>query len=318
MLIKEIAKNSYIDRSFFALGTINYIKVFGYEDKSLIDQAVEKVLEIDDMMSAFKRHSDVSRLSHNAGYRFVKINNETLKLLKHSIKFSKMSCGAFDITIRPLVELWGIGKKQNYIPSESEIENTKGLVNYNDILIDEDSFFASLKNPGQAVDLGSIAKGYAADEVRKILLNNGITNGLINLGGNIITIGNRPDGKPWQIGIQNPLAPTGQYLGILSVTDKTIVTSGSNERFFIKNGIRYHHILDPRTGRPAQSSLLSVTAVCDSSTDADALTTALFVLGLENGMHLLKKLKAQAIFITEDLGIITTDGLNEEFLTIKL
>jgi thiamine biosynthesis lipoprotein len=171
----------------------------------------------------------------------------------------------------------------------------------------------ALKKTGQSLDLGGIAKGYAADEVRHILTKNGVKSAMINLGGNIVAIGRRPDGKPWQIGIQNPLQPTGIYLGVISAEDKTVVTSGCNERFFMKDGVRYHHIIDPRTGKPAQSGLLSVTAVCKNSAEADALTTALFILGQEKGLKLLKKFKAEAIFVKEDLSVFATPGLAKCF-----
>lgn len=311
MLTMKKFQKEYIDRNFYSLGTVNYIKIYDCEDEELIDAAVKRVLEIDDFMSAFKPHSYVSKLNYNSGREYVDLSPDTLKLLNRSIEFSRMSRGAFDITIRPLIELWGIGKKQNYIPCEQEIKNVMKLINYNDLLIDNENCRAALRCPGQAIDLGSIAKGYAADEVKRILISSNVKSALINLGGNILTIGGRPDGKPWQIGIQNPLAATGQFVGVLSVKDKTVVTSGSNERFFIKDNVRYHHILDPRTGKPANTSFLSVTAVCDSSTDADALTTSLFILGPQLGQSMLEKLNAEAVFITENLDVIVTDGLRE-------
>jgi len=314
-LQKKIA-TKYIDRCFNALGTVNYIKIYNCENEEIIDLAVNRVFEIEQMMSAFKENSDIGRINRNSGNGLTEVHQDTLKLLNRAAEFSKMSSGAFDVTIRPLVELWGIGKKQNFIPEKHEISKVKKLVNYNDILLDNAGSSAALKHPGQAVDLGGIAKGYAADEVRRILNENNIVNALINLGGNIVTMGTRPDGTPWQVGVQNPLAPTGKYAGTLGLSDKTIVTSGSNERFFIKDGIRYHHIIDPRTGKPAQSSLLSVTAVCDCSMDADALTTALFILGIERGLELLEKLQAQAVFITESHKIIITAGLRENFKVI--
>ncbi|HEX9063303.1 MAG TPA: FAD:protein FMN transferase [Clostridia bacterium] len=313
MLTMKKSQKEYIDRSFYSLGTVNHIRIYGCEDEELIDAAVKRVLEIDDFMSAFKPYSYVSRLNYNSGREYVNINTDTLTLLNRSVEFSRMSRGAFDITIRPLIELWGIGKKQNYIPCEQELKSIMKLINYNDLLIDNENCHAALRCPGQAIDLGGIAKGYAADEVKRILISCNVKSALINLGGNILTIGGRPDGKPWQIGVQNPLAVTGQFAGILSIKDKTVVTSGSNEKFFIKDNVRYHHILDPRTGKPANTSYLSVTAVCDSSTDADALTTSLFILGPQLGQAMLKKLNAEAIFITENLDVIVTDGLRENF-----
>ncbi len=311
MLKKQTYKT--VDKVFFALGTINYIKIFDIEKEDAIEKAIERVTEIDNRMSAFKTESDISKLSRNSGKGLRIVHQDTFQLIQKAIELSDISDGVFDITIRPLAELWGINKKGSFIPSESEIQKALHLVDYHGIQLDPKLLSAALKNPGQALDLGGIAKGFAADEVKQILVESGVQSALINLGGNVITIGSRPDGQPWQIGIQNPIAPTGQYLGVLSITNKTVVTSGSNERFFIKDGIRYHHILDPRTGKPAQNSLLSVTAVCACSTDADALTTALFILGPQKSMPLLNKVKAEAIFVTDDLTVTVTNGLLRHF-----
>jgi thiamine biosynthesis lipoprotein len=298
------------EKTFPALGTINYIKIYGgREPERILQEAADRISQIESRMSAFLPDSDISRLRKNAGNGFVKISKETFRLIKTAVEFGELTDGAFDVTIRPLVELWGIGKKGNFIPSPEEIRQALRMVNYKDIELDEENCAAALKYPGQSVDLGSIAKGYAADEIKRILLENGVQSAMVNLGGNVVVVGTRPDGQPWKIGIQNPLAPTGEYLGVLSVTDKTVVTSGSNERFFIKDGVRYHHILDPRTGAPGQSSLLSVTVVCESSTHADALTTALFLRGRDESAELLEKTGAEAIFIDTNLSVTATGNL---------
>jgi len=311
--LNENQMKSNSERIFYALGTLNQIKIFDRLDEQLLDIAVQRVLEIETLMSAFKTDSDVSKINQNAGKGFVSIQAETYRLIKRSLAFSKMSDGAFDITVRPLVELWGIGKKKNYIPTEEELICTGKLVDYRKLILDKNNHRAALRDNGQAIDLGGIAKGYAAEEIKRIFAENKVKSALINLGGNIVAIGSQPDGKVWKIGIQNPCAPTGKYFGFLSIIDKTIVTSGINERFFMKDGIRYHHILDPRTGMPASNKILSVTVICDCSTDADALTTTLFVIGAEHGMELVKKLKTEAIFVTESLDIIASIGLKDKF-----
>jgi len=313
--MKNQKKKSHekIDKTFFALGTVNTIMLNQCGNFEIIEKAVQRVYEIDDRMSAFKYESDVSKISRNAGRGFQKVNKETFYLIEKAVKFGDLSYGTFDITMRPMIELWGINKKEDYIPSDSEIQETLKLVNYKDILLDNKDYSVALKNQGQSIDLGGIAKGYAADEVKRILLENGIESAIINLGGNVVTIGEKLPGHEWRVGIQNPLSPTGEYLGVLSATNKTVVTSGSNERFFVKDGIRYHHILDPRTGSPAQSELLSATAICSSSTDADAITTALFILGPQNSIELLKKLEVETIFVTKDLSIIVSNGLVGNF-----
>lgn len=302
-----------IDKQFYGLGTVNYIKVYDCPDENILQLAVNRVNEIEARMSAFLSDSDISRINQYAGSELVPIHPETMELLKNAMRYAELSGGAFDITVRPLVELWGIGKKNNYIPSEQKILQTLKLVNAKDLIINQELGLAGLKNSGQKIDLGGIAKGYAADEVKRILHENNIKNALINLGGNVLTMGHRPDEEQWKIGVQNPLSPTGNYLGVLNVSEKTIVTSGSNERFFIKDGIRYHHILDPRSGKPTQTGLLSVTVVSDTSLEADVITTALFVMGLEKGIAFLREFAADAIFITENLGIYLTEGIVNQF-----
>lgn len=311
--LREVPEKKYIEKSFFALGTLNIIRIFDRSDVGLFDLCVQRVLQIDDLMSAFKPQSDIAKLNQNAGAGFIEVHDETFSLFRRSLMFSEISDGAFDITVRPLTELWGIGKKGDHIPTEGEIKSILKSVDYKKLMLDERTHSAALKEAGQAVDLGGIAKGYAAEEVKKILLRHDVKCALINLGGNILTIGTGHNGLPWMIGIQNPIAPTGQHLGVLNIVDKTIVTSGSNERFFIKDGIRYHHILDPRTGFPAQTGLLSVTAICDCSTDADALTTSIFVLGPEHGLALAAKFNAEVVFVTENYEVIASNGLKDTF-----
>jgi len=313
MKIKKINTQDTIDKTFFALGTVNTIMLNHCGNFEIIEKAIQRVYEIDDIMSAFKFDSDISKISRKAGIGLQKVHKETFDLIKKAIEYGELSDGAFDITMRPMIELWGINQKENYIPSDFEIQETLKLVNYKDIQLDEKNYSVALKSPGQSLDLGGIAKGYAADEVKRILLENGIKSAIINLGGNVVTIGEKLPGQEWRVGIQNPLSPTGEYLGALSATNKTIVTSGSNERFFIKDGVRYHHILDPRTGSPAQSELLSATAICSSSTDADAITTALFILGPQNSIPLLRQLEVETIFVMKDLSIIVSNGLVGNF-----
>jgi FAD:protein FMN transferase len=299
--------------TFSALGTKNRIFVDEGGKESALQKAVERITEIENRMSAFVPDSDLSLLRNRAGNGWQRVHFDTFHLIRKGLEFGALSGGAFDITVRPLVELWGINRKQDFVPDESEIEKALALVNYREVHMEPDLSSICLERSGQALDLGGIAKGYAADEVKRILLENRIRSALINLGGNVVAVGDRADGSPWRIGIQNPLAPTGEILGSLSVSDQTVVTSGCNERFFLRNGIRYHHLLDPRTGRPAQNSLLSVTVVSPSSLNADALTTALFILGQKSSEKLLKEVGAQAVFCTNDQKVTVTKGMKGNF-----
>lgn len=311
-LMKEVTHKKY-EKTFLALGTINTITAFGTNGEEAINTAYKRVVEIDNRMSAFKENSDIMKINNSAGIKEQRINDDTFKVLKRALEFSKMSKGAFDVTIRPLTALWKIGIKENFVPNENEINKKLKLVNYEDLILNNKEKSAYLKNKGQAVDLGGIAKGYAADEVKRILLQYEIENALINLGGNILTIGYNLSGAPWQIGIQNPFDARGQYVGTVTVTNKTIVTSGSNEQFFIKDGVRYHHIINPHTGYQSTNGLLSVTVLCESSIDADAVTTAIFVQNIDESIALLKNIGAEAIFIMENKNIFITEGLRANF-----
>lgn len=306
--------NKDIEFKFYSLGTLNVIRLYGCENESVTDVILKRMEEIDDHMSAFKELSDISQINLHSGNSFVPVHKDTWEVLNRALWYYRNTNGAFDITIRPLTKLWNINKNNNYISTENLIRSAKEKVNASKLILDSVSVSAKLDIPNGDIDLGGIAKGYAADEVKRIAIEYGISSGLINLGGNIVTFGRKPDKSQWKVGIQHPLAPRGEYLGIITAEDKTIVTSGSYEKFFIKDKIRYHHILDPRTGYPADSNLLSVTAVCDKSIDADALTTSLFVLGFEEGKELLNKIGAEAIFISDNMDIKITNGLIDNFI----
>lgn len=313
------------EKTFIAMGTVNALTVFCKDTCAHFDQAegalkkaAAKVNELEDRLSVFKEGSDISRVNRSAGIRPQKVCRETFELLLRAKNFSALSGGAFDITTRPLSNLWNFGKKDCQTAEQKEVKKAMRLVNYRDLILDESNLTAFLHRTEQSVDLGGIAKGYAADEVKRILRECGIKSALINLGGNIVTLGTRPDGEDWHIGIQNPLAERGQFIGTIPVREGTVVTSGSNERFYMKNGIRYHHILDPRTGCPVQNGLLSVTVLCENSADADALTTALFVLGPEKSDPLLRATGAQAAFITEKLDLFMTGDMMRQFEPAEL
>lgn len=304
--------NKNVIKIFRALGTVNSIYISECADKTAVDLAAERVLEIDDRMSMFKSDSDVALINSSPG-SMVRVHEDTIELLRKSLAFSNLSKGAFDITAAPLTGLWKEAIRNEKMPDLSEIKKFKKLTGYEDLTIDERNCGVMLRRKGQKIDLGGIAKGYAADEVKRILSEHEIRNAMINLGGNIIALGTSPSRDDWAIGIQDPFKRTGVFLGTLTLTDETAVTSGSNEQYFIKNGLRYHHIIDPRTGIPADTDILSVTVVGECSADMDGLSTAVFVMGVEKGMELVNKYKAQAIFVGADGSVYITEKLKNRF-----
>lgn len=310
----SINKDNPYEATGFGMGTVISQKVYGANSKKAANEAFEKIKFLEELMTINAPGGDINKLNNNAGKGYTELSPETISALKSALEISNLSRGAFDITVAPIVKLWGIGTETPKIPSTDEIGELLPLIDYKNVLIDEKKSLASLGRQGQMVDLGGIAKGYAGDAVIEIYKKNSIRSALINLGGNVAVLGSRPDGSPWSIGIQNPRGANGSYIGTIKVSDKSVVTSGDYERYFEKDGKRYHHIFDPKTGKPAVSELMSVTIVADSCTDADVLSTAAFVLGLDKGMQLIKHYgHAGAIFITADKKIYITEGLEKLF-----
>ena len=308
----EVKRNSY------SLGTIINLRAYGNKAQKAIDEAIEKLNDIDDKMSAFKEHSEISKINSKAGTSSEEIvSKDTYFVVKNAVEYSEILEGTFDPTIRPLVKLWSIGTKEEIIPEKLKLEEIRKLVNYRDVLLNENKNSIMLKQKQQALDVGGIAKGFAADEVRDIFYKHNIKSALIDLGGNIFALGSKEDGTPWRVGIQNPFKPRGEYVGILSVKNKSVVTSGNYEKYFMKDGQRFHHIIDPKTGYPSQSRIISATIISDNSIDGDGLSTGIYILGIDKATKIIEAIDGiEAIFITEDKKIYKTSGVNKEILII--
>ena len=301
-----------LSSAFDALGTGNSIRVFAYEDRVVAGEALmhaeERVRALHEKLSVFQPESELSLLNAAAGCGSVPVGEDTMLLLAESKRYSRLSGGAFSITTRPLSALWEIHARCGSVPARAEVEHSLSLVNDEDILLDEANGTARLQRFGQSVDLGGIAKGYAADEVRRILLAGGVTSALINLGGTVISIG-----EERRIGVQHPDRFTGAAMGRILLKDKCAVTSGDYERYYELDGVRYHHIVDPRTGYPSQADLRSITLIGESALSLDALSTAVFVLGALDGAALIREAGAEAVFVTRALDVFCTEGLRDQF-----
>ena len=229
----------------------------------------------------------------------VTVDQETADLIKTALHYGDLSDGKFDITIAPLSELWNFGHNDGQIPDPAAIEEARSHVNYKNVKVDGTT--VQLLDPKAAIDLGAIAKGYIADQLKEYLESAGIKHGLISLGGNTVAIGEKPDGSPFKIGVQKPFAEQNDILTSLDIRNQSVVSSGTYERYFEKDGKIYHHILNPFTGYPYETHLQQVTIISDASVDGDALSTTCFALGLENGSKLIKSLDGiEAIFVTDD------------------
>lgn len=309
------SKNDKFESETFAMGTVITQTVYGKDGQAAIDETTKKIEDLEALLTFNAPEGDIYKLNENAGRNKVELNPETVKIINKSQQVAELSHGAFDVTVGPLVKSWAIGTQDEHIPSKEELGKILPLINYKDLTVDGNT--VGLKKAGQEVDLGGIAKGYAGDVAIDIYKKHGIQSAFISLGGNVMTLGNKPDGSQWKVGIRNP-RPKGtqgeEIVGSVSVTNKSVTTAGDDQRYFEKDGQRYYHILDPHTGYPAKSGLMSVTLITDSSLDADAFDTAIFILGLEKGKELIKKYGGiEAVFITTDKKIYVTEGLKGNF-----
>lgn len=310
--------NNFYEIESFCMGTIITQRVYGENAEIAAIKVEDEIKRLESLMSFFLESSEVTKLNNAAGKNEVELGCEVLYVLNRAKYFSELCGGTFDITIGPVAKLWGVFTDHAKIPSPKEINDALSFTGYKDISINNGLGTAKLEKSGESVDLGAIAKGYAADRAIEIYKQHGIESAFINLGGNVMVLGNKPDGTPWKIGIQNPIFQRGACLGAIQAKNKTIVTSGDYERYFEKDNVRYHHILDPRTGYPANSGLMSATIVSEKSIGADAISTAIFILGLHEGMKLINSIHdMEAIFITNDKKIHVSEGLKKDFILFE-
>lgn len=302
-----------VSENGFYLGTIVDISIYDDAPEGIFDKLFARVEEIENKMSLNIEESEVNKINNQSGDDFVEVSNDTYSVIERGKYYSDITEGNFDITIGPLVELWQIGTEEARVPSEDEIDDKLPLVDYQSVLLNNENNSIKLNKEGMILDLGGIAKGYVADELARMLKASEVNHAIVNLGGNVLAIGSKPDGSPWKIGIQNPYEPRGKHIAIASVKDKTVVSSGVYERNFTEDGKFYHHILDPFTGYPVKNNLQSVTIVADESFVADGLSTGVFALGLEKGMNLIETTDGvDALFVTNEKQVYLSSGLKDK------
>ncbi|MBU1912836.1 MAG: FAD:protein FMN transferase [Candidatus Omnitrophica bacterium] len=274
----------------------------GDKDKtvSAICAAFKEMERIEGVFSKFNENSEVSKINALAGLEKVAAGEEVFKLTERAVYYSSISNGAFDITVAPLMEVWGFVRSHKSMPDKEAIENALEGVGYKNIELDPKELSVKFFNKKTKIDFGGIAKGYAVDRARDILAAHGIKNGLINLGGNMFALGYAPGNKKWKIGVEDPINK-GKLLHRFELTDMAISTSGNYERFFEIGGKRYSHIINPVTGFPCQG-IVSVTVAADSAEQADALSTAIFVMGEKEGLNLAKSIKGIKVLMLKEDG----------------
>lgn len=284
--------------------TVIQIEVWG-ADRSVLDECETICEHYEQLLSPTIETSEVSQINRAQGNP-VTVSEETAELIRLGIEYGELSHGKFDITVASATDLWNFhDSEEKNLPDDNELAEAVSHIDYHNVKIDGNT--VTLTDPDAKIDLGGIAKGYIADKLKEYLKDQDIEHALINLGGNMLALGGRPDGSDFKIGIQKPFATDGTVLTSLSVTDQSVVSSGNYERYFEQDGVIYHHILDPDTGYPVQNDLYQVTIISDSSVQGDALSTTCYALGLEDGMELIKSMDGvEAVFVTNDLKLHKT------------
>jgi len=303
-------------QSFLMLGTVCRITIYDKPSDAAFKAAFERIKEIEEHMSIHMDESEISRVNRSAGKEAVAVSPDTFLVVQKALEIARLSGGAFDPTVGPLVEAWGIGGENPRRPNDEEIAHLLTLVGYDRVILDEEEQTIFLSDTGMVLDLGAIAKGYAADEAARVLTEHGVGSAIVNLGGNVLTVGLKVDGSLWRIGIQDPEQERGGYALIAELDGTSLVTSGPYERFFTLEGETYHHILDTTTGYPVVNEIISASIITESSFLADALSTTLYALGVEEGMALMESLEGvEAILLTADHRLLTTSGVPELTIT---
>lgn len=308
-----------ITRSEAIMGTVVKVTLYDSDDVTILDKSFDRVRAIEESVSINDsdeviKDTILDKVNKSSGIQPVKVDDDTFTIVKKGIEYSKLSNNLFDITIGPLVKLWSIGLPEERVPSKEEIKNVLEYINYEDIELNENDKSIFLKEPNMIIDLGGIAKGYAADEISEVLTENGVHSAIIDLGGNVYTHGTKVTGEDWNIGIQNPLDSRGNVLGTIKANNKSIVTSGTYERFIEQDGVKYHHILNPKTGYPYDNNISGISIISDTSIDGDALSTSVFAMGVENGLVFVESQPGvEAIFVTTDKKVYLSSGMKNVF-----
>lgn len=322
--------NQPISISSIKLNTAVQITIYDSQDKALLNDCLALCDKYELIFSRTNEKSELYKLNHRKDVSdgdfgtdgpttpypvsgtadTWHISEDLAALLSEGLDITRESDGAFDIAIAPLTSLWDFTAEDPEVPDDAAIQKALPLCSSDGVTIDGEDI--TLPSDDIQFDVGAIAKGYIADRLKDFLIKKGVKSAIINLGGNVLCIGSKPDGTPFKIGIQKPFADRNETEAVMDITGKSVVSSGIYERCFKQDGKLYHHILNPQTGYPYDNGLISVTIISDQSVDGDALSTTCFALGLEDGLKFAEKKGVQAVFITEDYELHYTDGFRDE------
>lgn len=302
-----------INDTKFVIGTIVSIQLNGTDDQAIIDGSFAILEGVDQWMSLTITDSLINDLNNQAGQGPYPVSEDAFYVIEKALAYSELSGGLFDVSMEPVIDLWGIGTEGAQVPNDQLLAEKLELVGYEKIQLDKEALTVELPE-GMSIDLGGIGKGYAADKIVEYLETEGVTSAIINLGGNIVALGSKADEQPFRVGVQNPFDSRNDYFGVVEVMDKTVVTSGIYERNFEEDGTLYHHILNPEDGYPMDNGVAGVTVITSKSIDADGLSTVLFLLGVEEGLALVNSLDGvECIFVDENRQVYLSDNVGDIF-----
>lgn len=303
-------------RSESLLHTAVQLSVYHKGKEVALDEAVAYMQEMEKLLSTNLETSDVYKVNKAAGKEAVKVDERTFNVVQKAIEMSQISDGKFDVTIGAITNLWRIGDSQyQNKPADEQIKDRLPLINYKDVTLDSSNHTIKLEKEGMVMELGGISKGFIADEVKAIFEKHGITTAIINLGGNVVVMGTSPNyDSGWNVGVQDPDAVRGTVIGSVSVKNTSVVTSGIYERYVEVDGVKYHHIMDPKTGYPLENNILGVTVITSQSIKADGHSTVLFLMGIDEALNYVNSQEdLEVVFIDKNKGVHLSDGLKGKF-----
>ena len=310
---EKAESNEEASKDIFAMDTYMTVTAYGAKAQEAVDEAEAEIQRLDELLSTGNEESEIAQLNQN---KSAILSEDAGYLVERALELNKETDGAFDIAIYPVMEAWGFPTQNYQVPTADTLESLLKLADASQIIYDENSRKISFDREGMKIDLGGIAKGYTSSRIMDIYKENNISSGLVNLGGNVQALGTKPDGSKWRVAVQSP-DDTEDYLGILSVEDKAVITSGGYERYFEQDGKTYHHIIDPKIGYPAENGLTSVTVVSEDGTLADGLSTSLFIMGKEEAIEFWKAHSEEfdIIMLTDEGKLYVTEGIQDDFST---
>ena len=310
---EDADEEAEVSKDLFAMDTYMTLTAYGEHAQEAVDKAAERVEELDALLSTGDENSEIYQLNQSGE---ATLSEEGGYLVERALELYQKTDGAFDIAIYPVMQAWGFPTQEYHVPDDATLKEKLALADASKVNYDKDTRKISFDQDGMEIDLGGIAKGYTSSQIMQIYQDCGVTSGLVNLGGNVQALGCKTDGSKWRVAIQSP-DDTEDYLGILEIENQAVITSGGYERYFEEDGVTYHHIIDPATGYPADSGLISVTIVSDDGTLADGLSTSLFIMGEEKAAQFWRENsdEFETIMETSDGKLYVTEGITDSLTT---